>query len=381
MKVLYFDNNATTRVLPQVMEAMQPWFCEFFGNPSSSHPVGQCAKQALIKARAGVAAFLGVSPAEIVFTSGATESNHMAILGVLGANPAKRRIVTSAVEHASTMRLLDALEAQGVEVVRMAVTPDGELDMAALAAAVTPDTALVTLMHANNETGVIFPVAEAAAIAHGQGALLHVDAAQSAGKMPLDVKQLGCDLVSFSGHKLHAAKGVGVLSVSKGVSLKPLVYGHQERNRRGGTENLAAIVGLETACRLSQEYLPANGDFIAALRDRLERGILSSVPAARVNGSGRRVSNTSNICFPGLHGEELLHRLGQAGVMASQGSACSAGGTAPSHVLMAMGLSSEEALSSVRFSLSRETTVAEVEIVIETVGSIAKQMMPGLLVA
>ncbi len=381
MNLFYFDNNATTRVLPQVMEAMRPWFCEQYGNPSSSHPLGQYARQAMITARAAVAAFLNASPAEIIFTSGATESSHMAILGALAADPARRRIVTSVVEHASTLRLLDRLAGQGVEVVRVPVLPSGELDMAALAVAVTPDTALVTLMHANNETGVLFPIAEAARIAHQWGALFHTDAAQSAGKVALDVGHLGCDLLSFSGHKLHAPKGVGVLYVSKGLALPPLLHGHQERNRRGGTENLPGIVGLGVACRLAQQHLAGRNARIAALRDTLEQGLLGCVPHARVNGSGTRIPNTTNICLSDLSGEEMLHRLGQAGVMASQGSACTAGGQAPSHVLMAMGMSRDNALSSLRFSLSCETTEAEVDLVVQTVSAIAHHLARGLPVA
>lgn len=381
MNMFYFDNNATTRVLPQVMEAMQPWFCEQFGNPSSSHPLGQYAKQALITARTAIAEFLNAAPAEIVFTSGATEANHMAILGALAANPERRRIVTSAVEHSSTLRLLAHLATQGMEIVQVPVAPTGSLDMAALQAAVTADTALVTLMHANNETGILFPVAEAAAIAHSGGALFHTDAAQTAGKINLDAKQLGCDLLSFSGHKLHAPKGVGVLFVRKGLAVPPLLHGHQERNRRGGTENLPGIVGLDVACRLAQEYLLLSKGHTGALRDRLEQGLLARLPFIRVNGAGLRVPNTASLCFPGLSGEELLHRMSQAGVMASQGSACTAGGTEPSHVLLAMGQGRDEALSSVRFSLSRETTEAEVDIVVETVAAIVKAMTNGLPVA
>lgn len=374
MNMFYFDNNATTRVLPQVMEAMQPWFCEQFGNPSSSHPLGQYAQQALVTARAAVAAFLNAGPAEIVFTSGATEANHMAILGALAANPERRRIVTSTVEHSSTRRLLARLATEGVEIVQVPVAPTGSLDMAALQAAVTTDTALVTLMHANNETGILFPVAEAAAIAKAQGALFHTDAAQSAGKIRLDVKQLGCDLLSFSGHKLHAPKGVGVLFVRKGFALPPLIHGHQERNRRGGTENLPGIVGLDVACRLAQEHLLLGKGHASALRDRLEQGLLARLPFVRVNGAGLRVPNTAGLCFPGLHGEELLHRMGQAGVMASLGSACTAGGTEPSHVLLAMGMTRDDALSSVRFSLSRETTESEVDVAVETVTTIVTAM-------
>lgn len=374
MSTFYFDNNATTRVLPQVFEAMQPWFCEQYGNPSSGHPMGQFAKQAMTTARASVAALLNASPAEIVFTSGATESNHMAILGALALNPGRRRIVTSAVEHASTLKLLEFLEQDGMEVVRLPVNPGGGIDMAALQEAVTPDTALVTLMHANNETGILFPIAIAASVAKAQGALFHTDAAQTAGKIRLDVRQLDCDLLSFSGHKLHAPKGTGALFVRKGLALPPLLHGHQERHRRGGTENLPGIVGLDVACRLAQEYLLLGKMQTAELRDRLERRLNARLRDIRINGYGLRVPNTVSVCFPGVNGEELLHRLGQAGVMASQGSACTAGGTDPSHVLLAMGMSREDALSSMRFSLSRETTEAEVDVVIDTVTTIVSAM-------
>ncbi|MGZ8251067.1 MAG: cysteine desulfurase family protein [Methylophilaceae bacterium] len=381
MKVFYFDNNATTRVLPAVLDAMLPWFSEQYANASSSNHLGQVAKEALIAARSSVAAFLNAGPAEIIFTSGATEANHMAILGTLAANPARRRIVTSAVEHSSTLRLLAHLATTGMEIVKVPVNADGTLDMAALAEAVTEDTALVTLMHANNETGVIFPIAEAAAIAHAKGAAFHTDAAQTSGKVALDVRQLGCDLLSFSGHKLHAAKGVGVLYVRKGFALEPMLYGHQERNRRGGTENQAGIVGLGVACQLAQAHIDQHRAQIAALRDRLQTGILSRVAFARANSTSAGVPNTSSICFCGIHGEELLYRLDQAGVVASQGSACTAGGTEPSHVLLAMGLSRDDALSSIRFSLSRETTEAEVDIAVETVVAVVNEMMAAVPVA
>jgi cysteine desulfurase len=381
MNTVYFDNNATTRVLPQVVEAMLPWFSEQYGNASSSNQLGQRAKEALIAARSAVAGFINASLAEIVFTSGATEANHMAILGALAASPARRRIVTSTVEHTSTLRLLDHLASTGVEVVKVPVHGDGTLDMTALTAAVNEDTALVTLMHANNETGVLFPIAEAAAIAHAQGAAFHTDAAQTAGKIALDVRQLGCDLMSFSGHKLHAAKGVGVLFVRKGFTLQPLIYGHQERNRRGGTENQAGIVGLGLACQLAQTHITWHGEQISALRDRLQQGILARVKFASANSSAAHVPNTSNICFPGIHGEELLYRLDQAGIVASQGSACTAGGTEPSHVLLAMGLSRDNALSSLRFSLSRETTESEVDFAIETIANVVAGMMAAQAVA
>jgi cysteine desulfurase len=343
------------------MEAMLPWFTEHYGNASSSHQFGQFAKEALINARAAVAKFLHASPAEIVFTSGATESNHMAILSALAIHPTRRRIVTSSVEHSSTLYLLSELAKTGVEVIKIPVNAKGELNLELLKLAVTEDTALVTLMHANNETGVIFPIAKAAAVAHEKGALFHTDAAQTAGKITLDITQLACDFLSFSGHKLHAPKGIGVLFLKKGIVAKSLIYGHQERNRRGGTENQTGIIGLGVACQLAQQEICDSKDAISDLRNMLEKMILNMLPFVSLNGSEPRVPNTTNLCFAGLHGEELLHKLNKAGVMASLGSACTAGNSDPSHVLLAMGLSREDALSSLRISLSRETTEGDVK--------------------
>lgn len=374
MSIIYLDNNATTRVLPQVVEAMQPWIYEYYGNPSSSHSLGQQAKEALIQARADVAKFLAANPAEIVFTSGATESNHMAIRNALAIHPERNTIVTSAVEHPSTLQLLEHLSEQGVNVVYIPVNTKGELDMQALNAAVDANTALVSLMHANNETGVTFPIAEVAAIAHSHGALFHTDAAQSAGKLALSVKALDCDMLSFSGHKLHAPKGVGVLYIRKSLTTKPLLYGHQERKRRGGTENLTGIIGLGAACLASLMQQSNPSSRVAALRDHLQAGILKQLPYAKVNGEGNKVPNTTNLCFLGVSGEELLYKLDKIDIIASQGSACVAGGTDPSHVLVAMGLSREEALSSVRFSLSEETTEAEIETAIDSIVAVVKEI-------
>jgi cysteine desulfurase len=375
MSMIYLDNNATTRVLPQVVEVMQPWIYEYYGNPSSNHSLGQQAKEALIQARLDTAKFLTASPAEIVFTSGATESNHMAIHNALATHPDRNTIVTSAVEHPSTLQLLAHLSQQGVKVIYIPVSANGELDMQALNAAINSDTALVSLMHANNETGVIFPIAEVAAIAHHHGALFHTDAAQSAGKLALNVKALECDMLSFSGHKLHAPKGVGVFYIRKSLTTQPMLYGHQERKRRGGTENLTGIIGLGAACKLA--YTQSNDESrlqIATLRDRLQAGILKQLPTAKLNGQSHKVPNTTNICFSHVSGEELLYRLDKIGIIASQGSACVAGGTDPSHVLLAMGLSREDALSSVRFSLSEETTEVEIETTIESIVAVVKDI-------
>jgi cysteine desulfurase len=374
MSVIYLDNNATTRVLPQVVEVMQPWIYEYYGNPSSSHSLGQQAKEALIQARADTANFLTASPAEIVFTSGATESNHMAIHNALAIHPDRNTIVTSTVEHPSTLQLLAHLSQKGVKVIYVPVSTNGELDMQALKAAINSDTALVSLMHANNETGVIFPIAEVAAIAHRHGALFHTDAAQSAGKLVLNVKTLDCDMLSFSGHKLHAPKGVGVFYIRKSLSTQPMLYGHQERKRRGGTENLTGIIGLGAACSFALSQSNESRLQIATLRDRLQAGILKQLPAAKLNGQAHKVPNTTNLCFSHISGEELLYKLDKIGIIASQGSACVAGGTDPSHVLLAMGVSREDALSSVRFSLSEETTEAEVETAIESIVAVVKEI-------
>ena len=363
---IYLDNNATTQVAPECVEAMCASMQASYGNPSSKHGSGAAAKRLLGDARAQVAALLHATPPEIVFTSCGTESNHMAIHGALVLHPHKRHVVTSTVEHPSTLLLLKHLEGQGVRVTYVPVDRRGSLDMAALERAVDADTALVTLMWANNETGVLFPVEQAAAIAHRHGALFHTDAVQAAGKIPLDLARVPADLLSLSGHKLHAPKGIGALFVRKGIKLPPLLFGHQERGRRGGTENVPAIVGLGVACALALEGMDDESTRVKALRDKLEAAILAQVPFASVNGAGAaRVPNTTNIGFAGMDGEMLLDRLDKAGIFASSGAACTAGGSEPSHVLTAMGQEREAALSSVRFSLSRYSTDAMLERVLD----------------
>jgi len=379
--MIYLDNNATTRIDPQVLNAMLPWLSEHYGNPSSSNSLGQVAKQALITARAQVAKFLQASPAEIIFTSGTTESNHMAILGVLSDNPSRRRIVTTAVEHSSVLSLLAELSNKGYDVVQVPVLPNGMLDMKAYEHAVTEDTALVSVMHANNETGVIFPIAELAKIAHQRGALFHTDAAQTVGKIEVNVTQLSCDLLSFSGHKLHAPKGVGVLYVKKGVALTPMFFGSQERKRRGGTENLSSIVALGMACQIASENQFEYTEKITVLRDTFQASLLANLPFAIVNGEENRVPNTCNIRFPGLIGEALLMKMDQADIIASQGSACVAGSTDPSHVMMALGLSREDALSSIRFSLSKETSALDIKTAVNSITSIVREMTAAMPVA
>lgn len=375
---IYLDNNATTPLDSAVLAAMQDCMRHCYGNPSSAHHVGAAAKERLIAARSQVAALLGCVPGEVVFTSGATESNHTAIMGALAIDPAKRHIVSSAVEHPSALLLLHHLAAQGVEVTLLPVDGEGRIDLDRLASVIRADTALVSLMWANNETGVLFPIAEAVAIAKSKGVLFHTDAVQVVGKIPVDVEEVPVDLLSLSGHKLHAAKGVGALYIRKGVRLPPLFFGNQERKRRGGTENLIGIVGLGVAAELAARAIAQDGLGIGELRDIFERRLLERMPQTWINGaSAPRVPGTSNLRFAATDAEIVLDGLDKARVCASSGSACTAGGTEPSHVLVAMGQTAEMALASVRFSFSRFNTVAEVERLLELLPGIVGPMIDG----
>ncbi|EOA05102.1 cysteine desulfurase [Herbaspirillum frisingense GSF30] len=360
---IYLDNNATTRPTPEVLAAMQACHDEAWGNPSSKHRVGDAARQRMNSARAEVAALLAASSAELVFTSGATEANHMAILGALALQPQRRHIVSSLVEHPSTLLLLRHLQAQGVRISWIAVDEHGQLQLDELAAAITPDTALVSLMWANNETGVVFPIAQAAELARQRGVLFHTDAVQAVSRVPCDVAAMGVDLLSLSAHKLHGPKGIGALYVRKGIRLPPLLFGHQERGRRGGTEDVAGIVGLGVAAAQARAALPRMLA-VSALRQRFERG-LARLPQVRINGAGAaRLPNTVSVRFGQVHAELLLEHLDRLGICASSGSACTASGDMPSHVLMAMGLSSEQAAATLRFSLSRDTRDDEIDAVL-----------------
>lgn len=373
--LIYLDNNATAPIAPECVEAMVISMHEGQGNPSSKHAAGYKSKDMVMEARGKVASFLGAAPPEVVFTSGGTESNHFAIMGALALQPEKRHIVTSTVEHPSTLLLLSHLESQGVQVTRVGVDSQGQLDLAELDKAITPETALVSLMWANNETGVLFPIEEAAALAKSKGCLFHTDAVQAAGKVPLDMKKVPADFLSISGHKLHGPQGIGVLFVRKGIKLPPLFFGHQERGRRGGTENVPGVVGLGKACSLAMEHMQQDEEHIRAMRDRLEAGIMARVSFARINGEGvKRISNTTNLRFENLNSEVLLDKLDKDGIVASSGAACTAGGTDPSHVLIAMGLDENAALSSIRFSLSRNTTEAEIDQVLKKLPSIILNM-------
>jgi cysteine desulfurase len=364
--VIYFDYNASAPVAPVCVDAALEYMDGGFGNPSSKHSAGERAKRTMDEAREQVASLLNAQPAEILFTSGGTESNHMAILGALASAPHKRHVVTSAVEHPSSLLLFRYLEGQGVCVTYLGVDAHGRLDPRQVEDALTEDTALVSLMWANNETGVVFPIAEVSRILKIKGVLFHSDAVQAAGKLAIDVKTMPVDLLTMSGHKLHAPPGVGVLYVRKGLKLPPLLFGHQERGRRGGTENVSGIVALGIASLLASDAVGTDMPRVAALRGRLENGVLKRFPFATINGAGaERVVNTTNIRFGDLNAEAIVHKLDQAGVCVSQGAACSAGGAEPSHVLTAMGLAPREALASIRFSLGRYNTAAEVDCVLD----------------
>jgi len=374
---IYFDNNATTRVLPEVAEAMMPYFTERYGNPSSIHRFGSQVGQRIAEARAQVAALIGAAdPVEVIFTSCGTEGDNAAIRGMLEARPDRRHIVTTRVEHPAVLGLCQHLEKKGYRVTWLSVDPQGRLDLDELRSALTDDTAVVSIMWANNETGVIFPIAEIAAIVKERGIPFHVDAVQAAGKIPIDVKALGIDLLTISGHKFYAPKGVGALYVRRGIAFPPfMIGGHQERNRRAGTENVASIIGMGLAAEIALKRLPEDAARVKTLRDRLERLLMESCPESRVNGGGAdRLPNTLNMSFRYLEGESILVLLDQQGICASTGSACTAGSAEPSHVLRAMKVPPDWLQGAVRFSLGRFTTEEEVHYVNEKVPPIVQRL-------
>jgi cysteine desulfurase len=375
--VVYFDNNATTRVAPEVFAAMEPYLTEFYGNPSSIHRFGSDVGRKLQEARAQVAALLGAAdPVEVVFTSCGTEGDNAAIRSVLAARPDKRHIVTTKVEHPAVMGLCQHLEKKGYRVTWLGVDGDGMLDLAELKAALGDDTALVSIMWANNETGVLFPIAEIAEIVKAKGIPFHVDAVQAAGKAVLGLKKLPIDLLTISAHKFHGPKGVGVLYVKRGITFHPfLIGGHQERGRRAGTENVAGIVGMGKAAEMALQTMVEDAPRVHTLRDRLEKSLLESCPGSRVNGArDKRLGNTLNMSFKFLEGEAILVLLDQEGICASTGSACTAGSSEPSHVLRAMGVPPDWLQGAVRFSLSRYTTAEEVDFVNQKVPSIVERL-------
>ena len=369
MRRIYMDANATTPLLSEVFEAMRPFWMEHYGNASSIHQQGQQARGAVEQARGSVARFLRCLNSEIVFTSGGTESDNLALFGVLSSETAEpAHLITTTIEHHAVLHAAESLAKNKVEVTFLECTPQGLIEPAALKAAIRPHTKLVSIMFANNETGVIQPIAELAAIAHAAGALFHTDAVQASGKLPLDLSAEGplkhVDLLTLSGHKIYAPKGIGVLFVRRNVRLAPMLHGGtHERQRRAGTENVACIVGLGKALELASTWLASDApDKLAALRDRFEQGILSQIDETGVNGGGApRVSNTSNLYFNHLEAEALVIALDLKGLSVSGGSACQSGAAEPSHVLTAMGLSPARARASIRFSLSRLTTDEEVD--------------------
>jgi cysteine desulfurase len=374
--MIYLDNNSTTRVADQVLQVMEPYLGEQYGNASSLHLMGQAARHAVETAREQVARLIGARPRQMVFTSGGTEADNLAILGTLAAYPTKRHLVTTAVEHLAVHSLCQRLESQGYRVTYVNVDSAGHLDLEAFAEALDEETALASVMHANNETGVIFPIREVAEITAARGVPLHADAVQTLGKLPIDVAALGANMVSFSAHKMHGPKGAGALYVGRGTRLRSqLVGGHQERDIRPGTENVAAIVGFGAAAELAGRRLKDGLSSVAALRDRLESGLLERVNFAHVIGDGQqRTVNTSNICFESLAAEAILVTLSEQGVCASSGSACSSGSLEPSHVLKAMGIKEHIAHGAVRFSLSHETTVEEVDQALEIVPRVVHRL-------
>jgi len=374
---VYFDNNATTRVLPEVAEAMLPFYTESYGNPSSIHRFGSEVGRKIEQARAQVAALLGsADPVEVIFTSCGTEGDNAAIRGMLEARPDKRHIVTTKVEHSAVLGLCQHLEKKGYRITWLSVDQDGALDLAELSAALSGDTAVVSIMWANNETGVIFPIEMIGALTRAKGIPLHVDAVQAAGRVPIDVSALPVDLLTISGHKFHAPKGVGALYVRRGITFPPfLIGGHQERNRRAGTENVASIIGMGLAAEIALGRLSTDCVDVMKLRDRLEALLLDSCPESRLNGQNQqRLPNTSNISFRYLEGESMLVLLDQQGICASTGSACTAGSAEPSHVLRAMNLPADWLQGAVRFSLSRFNTEAEVNYVNEQVPAIVQRL-------
>jgi len=376
MKTVYLDNNATTQVAAEVLEAMLPYFRDLYGNPSSMHSFGGQVAQEIHEARKQVASLIGAIPEEIIFTSCGTESDNAAIRSALAVHPDRRHLVTSRVEHPAIKALYTDLARQGYHVTELPVDKDGLLDLDQYEKSLSPDTAVVSLMWANNETGVLFPVEKAAELAHERGILFHTDAVQAVGKIPLQMKTNVIDMLSLSGHKLHAPKGIGVLYVRKGTKYAPfLIGGHQEKQRRGGTENTPSIIGLGKACELAARHMATENITVKKLRDKLEKQILARIPSSRVNGDFlNRLPNTTNISFEFVEGEGILLLMDEYGICASSGSACTSGSLQPSHVLRAMGVPFTMAHGSIRFSLSIYNTEAEINFVIEKLPPIIERL-------
>lgn len=377
IKQIYLDNNSTTKIDDEVFTAMEPYLKELYGNPSSIHWAGRGPRKAIDEAREQVAKFLNCSPMEIVFTSCASEANNLAIKGAMTSKKAKgKHIITTKVEHPSVLTTVKYMERTGFEVTYLDVDSEGMIDLDELKNAIREDTALITIMFANNETGVVFPVKEIGEIAKEHKVMFHTDAVQGAGKMVLDVKELNCDFLSLSGHKLHAPKGVGVMFLKKGVRVVPLIHGgHHERNRRGGTENVAGIVAFGKACEVAARDMEKVVGHMVKLRNKLETELTSIVPFAKINGRvDKRIPNTANIGFEFIEGEGVLLSMDMLGIAASSGSACTSGSLEPSHVLTSMGIPHEVSHGSIRFSLSKWTTEEEIDFVIEKIPAIIDRM-------
>ena len=377
MNRIYFDHNATTPVLDEVFEAMVPFLKEQWGNPSSIHWAGRGTRKAVEDARERVAALLNCAPLELIFTSSGTEGDNHAIKGLAYAQKNKgNHIITTKVEHPAVLSTCKHLQKEGFEVTYLDVDKDGLLDLEELTKAITPKTILISVMFANNETGVIFPIKEIGRIAKEKGVAFHTDAVQAAGKIKIDVQDLNVDLMTISGHKLYAPKGVGALFIKRGTRLVPLIHGgHQERNRRGGTENVAGIVAMGKAAEIAMRDMDKEIEHLQVLKERLEKGIADRVPHIKVNGhADKRLPNTSNISFEFVEGESLLLNLDMKGIAASSGSACTSGSLEPSHVLVSMGLTHELSHGSVRFSLGKSNTIEEIDYLLEIMPPIVERM-------
>jgi cysteine desulfurase len=375
MREIYLDNNATTKVDEAVFEEMRPYFCELYGNPSSMHFFGGQVQKKVDEARSRVAALLGASPEEIIFTACGTESDNTAIRSAIETFPEKRHIITTRVEHPAVLTLCRNLTKRGYRVTELNVDGAGQLAMDELKAALDDDTAIVSVMYANNETGVVFPIEEIGQLVKEKGALFHTDAVQAVGKIPLDMGKSSIDMLSLSGHKLHAPKGIGALYLRRGTPYRPfLVGGHQEKNRRAGTEATSSIIALGKACELAAHHMGEENTRVKSLRDRLERELMALIPNARINGGAApRLPNTLSIAFEFVEGELILLYLSEKGICASSGSACTSGSLEPSHVLRAMGVPFTCAHGSIRFSLSRFTTDEEIDTVIRELPSIIRR--------
>lgn len=379
MKIVYTDNNATTRVAPEVLKEMLPYFSELYGNPSSMHSFGGNVGKKIKEARERVAALINADPSEIVFTSCGTESDNAAIMAAIELNPAKKHIITSSVEHPAVKNLCSYLQVKGYTISFVPVDREGRLDTELLYKTIdekADDIAIISIMWANNETGVIFPIAEIAKKAAEKGILFHTDAVQAAGKISIDVKDSGVDMLSLSGHKIHAPKGIGVLFVRQGIKFVPFLKGgHQEKGRRAGTENTASIIGLGKASELAKYHLSEMDTRVRGLRDYLETELLVQIPACSVNGErNNRLPNTLSIGFDAVEGESILLLMDQKGICASSGSACTSGSLDPSHVLMAMKVPFESAHGTIRFSLSAYNTQEDIDHIIESMPPIIKRL-------